>query len=73
MRKKYLCIGEVLPNGDIVPASKLPELYGVSPGECVLFSTDYLSEFRTADLSNLIILTVRRDGNYVLPSEEEIT
>ena len=45
---------------------KLCELYGVQPGDCVDMSRE--REWRGKDVSKLIPLTPRYDGNYALPN-----
>lgn len=70
---KYgLCPGYVVSKNDnqehYITSRKLIQLYNVDPNECIVFGLGRpkLLEEMGVDIDNLILLTPKHDGNYII-------
>lgn len=71
MSKKYLLIGgHVVSKSDndihYISSKQLGELYRVNPQECIFIDHGTEDDIRGHDISKLITLRPRYDGNYQL-------
>lgn len=78
MKKKYLVIGGLVESKydnqkHFVSAQRLVDLFHVSPEECILISSFDDPEFNQFRRNkDLIWLTPRYSGNYILPKKPSI-